>query len=136
MIEPAHSLIARVRRRRRIYQLLEVVIVAGLLLSGLLGYLMFQGSEQALIGIESSITLSIAAVCIFVVPLRDLRRIEAVIDLASQHGGTLTTEDVQQSLHVPEEKALTLLRWLVKRGMAERKATTGRWVFPELRKRH
>jgi len=71
---------------------------------------------------------------LFLVPTRDMRRAEAIIVIASEHGGTLKVDMVRQETGLPENKIVQLLDWMVKQGMAEKREQTNRWVFPELRR--
>ncbi len=134
MNDPVTMISRRIKRRRYAYYLLEILIVAGLIASGLLGFLLYN-HDTAMAGLESSILLSIAIVCILIVPTRDLKRIESMVELASDHDGILTVEMVVNELNLPSQKVTVLINWLQKHHYIEKKAATNRWVFPEMRKR-
>ncbi|MFQ5833228.1 MAG: hypothetical protein ACE5H4_11030 [Candidatus Thorarchaeota archaeon] len=127
-------LAGKVRRRRRRYYIFAVITVVALVLAGIVGYMIYGASEAGFAAVQSSLFLTFAVLLLFLIPTRDMRRIESIIYLASKHGGTLKIETIRKELRLPDEKSKALLGWMEKQKMAEEREQTGRWVFPELRR--
>ncbi|MFW9811054.1 MAG: hypothetical protein ACFFF9_01215 [Candidatus Thorarchaeota archaeon] len=127
-------LTGKVRRRRYRYYTFGIITIIALALAGLTGYMIYGATEAGWSAIQSSLFLSFAILLLFLVPTRDMRRAEAIIILASEHGGTLQVETIQQELGLPKDKGTQLLDWMVKQKMAEKREQTKRYVFPEMRR--
>ncbi|MHA2140139.1 MAG: hypothetical protein ACXADC_05805 [Candidatus Thorarchaeota archaeon] len=134
MAQGLETLTGKIRRRKKRYQVFAVITVAALALAGFTGYLIYGPTEPGFNSIQSSLFLTFAILLLFLVPTRDMRRAEAIINLASEHGGSLQVETVRKRMGLPDEKAEALLDWMVKQKMAEKRERTDRWVFPELRR--
>ena len=127
-------LTGKVRRRRYRYYAFAIITTIALALAGIVGYMIYGPTEQGWASVQSSLFLTFAMMLLFLVPTRDMRRAEAIIVVASKHGGTLKVDTVRQETGLPENKIVQLLDWMVKQGMAEKREQTNRWVFPELRR--
>ncbi|MFX1482144.1 MAG: hypothetical protein ACFFCP_03040 [Promethearchaeota archaeon] len=136
MSQGLEILTKKVRRRRYRYYTFGAITVIALVLAGIVGYIIYGPTEEGWAGVQSSLFLSFAIMLLFLVPTRDMRRAEAIIILASEHGGTLQVDTVRQELGLPEDKIKQLLDWMVKQKMAEKREQTDRWVFPEMRRKH
>ncbi|MHA2302860.1 MAG: hypothetical protein ACXACD_18090 [Candidatus Thorarchaeota archaeon] len=134
MAQGLENLTGKIQRRKKRYQIYMLITVVALMLAGLTGYIIYGPTEPGFNSIQSSLFLTFAILLLFLVPTRDMRRAEAIINLASEHGGSLQAETVRKRLGLPDEKAVALLDWMVKQKMAEKREKTDRWVFPELRK--
>ncbi|MFW9910704.1 MAG: hypothetical protein ACFFEF_19285, partial [Candidatus Thorarchaeota archaeon] len=134
MSQGLELLTGKVRRRRYRYYTFGIITIIALSLAGITGFMIFGATEEGWAGIQSSVFLSFAILLLFLIPTRDMRRAEAIITLASEHGGTLKVETIQKELLLPKDKILALLGWMVKQKMAEKREQTDRWVFPELRR--
>ncbi|KXH76574.1 MAG: hypothetical protein AM326_02265 [Candidatus Thorarchaeota archaeon SMTZ-45] len=134
MSQGLELLTGKIRRRRRRYQIFAVITIVALVLAGITGFLIYGATEPGFSSVQSSLFLTFAILLLFLIPTRDMRRAEAIINLAAEHGGTLDVETVRKKLGLPDEKAEALLDWMIKQKMAEKREQTDRWVFPELRK--
>jgi hypothetical protein len=134
MQENLEKLVKKVKRRRLRFYVFAIIIIAGLVASGIVGYVIYGATEQGMMGFESSLFLSFAVLLLLLIPVKDMRRIEQIVVLASQHGGSLQLETIHQEMGLPEKKAISLLGWLEHQKIAEKREKTGRWVFPELRR--
>ncbi len=134
MTAETEKLTRKLRRRRQRFYALAAIIVAGMMISGIWIYAILGPTDEAITGLASSLVLSFSALLVIVVPIRDLRRTEQIILLAARQGGTINVEEIRSETGLPQDKILTLLRWLEKQGMAEAKDQSRRWVFPGLRR--
>ncbi|MFW9964443.1 MAG: hypothetical protein ACFFCX_12805 [Candidatus Sifarchaeia archaeon] len=134
MSQGLELLTSKVRRRRYRYYAFGTITIIALGLAGITGFVIFGATEEGWAGVQSSLFLSFAILLLFLIPTRDMRRIEAIIVLASEHGGSIKVDAIQKELLLPEDKILALLGWLTKQKMAEKREQTERWVFPELRR--
>jgi MFS family permease len=134
MSQGLELLTGKIRRRRYRYYTFGAITIIALALAGITGYMIFGATDEGWTSVQSSLFLSFAILLLFLVPTRDMRRAEAIVVLASEHGGTLKVETVRQELGLPEDKILALLGWMKKQKMAEQREQTDRWVFPELRR--
>lgn len=134
MSQRLDSLTRKVRRRRYRYYSFAIITIVALGLAGLVGYIVYGPTEPGWASVQSSLFLSFAILLLFLVPTRDMRRAEAIIVLASDHGGTLKVDFIQQKLGLPEDKIVQLLGWMIKQKMVEKREQTDRYVFPELRR--
>jgi MFS family permease len=134
MSQGLELLTGKVRRRRYRYYTFGIITIIALALAGITGFMIYGETEAGWASIQSSLFLSFAILLLFLVPTRDMRRVEAIIVLASEHGGTLKVETVRQELGLPEDKILALLGWMKKQKMVDQREQTDRWVFPELRR--
>jgi MFS family permease len=134
MSQGLELLTGKVRRRRYRYYTFAIITTVALALAGIVGYMIYGATEQGWASIQSSLFLTFALLLLFLVPTRDMRRAEAIIILASEHGGTLKVDTIRQKLGLPEDKIVQLLGWMVKQKMAEKREQTDRWVFPEMRR--
>ncbi|MFW9786220.1 MAG: hypothetical protein ACFFE2_01715 [Candidatus Thorarchaeota archaeon] len=134
MTQGLELLTGKVRRRRYRYYAFAIITTIALALAGIVGFVIYGASEQGWASIQSSLFLTFALLLLFLVPTRDMRRAEAIIIIASNHGGTLKVSTVRQETGLPEAKVEQLLDWMVKQKMAEKREQTNRWVFPELRR--
>ncbi|MFW9907961.1 MAG: hypothetical protein ACFFEF_05245 [Candidatus Thorarchaeota archaeon] len=135
MSEGKEQLVMKIKRRRQRYYIFGLIISSGLIIAGIMGYMLEGPTEMGYNSLQSSILLTFAILLLFLVPTRDLRRAEAIVIFASERGGTLRIEEVRQNLGLPDAKTLSLLGWMQKQKMVEKIETTNRWVFPLLRKR-
>ncbi|MFW9910324.1 MAG: hypothetical protein ACFFEF_17350 [Candidatus Thorarchaeota archaeon] len=134
MTQGLELLTRKVRRRRYRYYTFGTITIIALVLAGIVGFAVYGATEAGWAGIQSSAFLSFAILLLFLVPTRDMRRAEAIIVIASKHGGTLKVETVRQELGLPTDKVEQLLGWFVKQKMAEKREQTDRYVFPDLRR--
>lgn len=124
----------KLRRRRLRFYALAAIIIIGMMASGVWIYAILGPTDEGVTSLASSFVLSFSALLVIVVPVRDLRRTEQIILLAGCYGGTIKVEEIRRETGLPEDKILTLLRWLEKQKMAEGKDQSRRWVFPGLRR--
>lgn len=134
MSEGLELLTRKVRRRRYRYYAFGTITIIALVLAGIAGFVIYGATEAGWSGVQSSAFLSFALLLLFLVPTRDMRRAEAIIILASKHGGTLKVDEIQQELRLPKDKIVQLLGWMIKQKMVEKREQTNRYVFPELRR--
>jgi MFS family permease len=134
MSQGLELLTGKIRRRRYRYYTFGAITIIALALAGITGYMIFGATDEGWASVQSSLFLSFAILLLFLIPTRDMRRAEAIVILASEHGGTLKVETVRQELGLPVDKILALLGWMKKQKMAEQREQTDRWVFPELRR--
>lgn len=134
MSQGLELLTGKVRRRRYRYYVFGTITIIALVLAGIVGYVVYGATEAGWAGIQSSVFLSFAILLLFLIPTRDMRRVEAIIVIASRHGGTLKVETIREELGLPTDKIKQLLNWLVKQKMAEKREQTERYVFPDLRR--
>ncbi|MFW9849635.1 MAG: hypothetical protein ACFFF4_10850 [Candidatus Thorarchaeota archaeon] len=135
MTDKAETLLKKIRRRRNMYYAFGIFVSIALMIAGYLGWILQEGTEAGFNSIQSSVLLTFAMLLLVLVPTRDLRRIEAIIYLAEQRGGTLKVEEIRKNIGLPDDKAVSLLVWMQKKKMVEKVETTNRWIFPELRKK-